>query len=480
MRFFGFGAVGGFAAFTLLIPQTVFAWEADTHYGLTKWLAYKAGFSLVDAEMIASGAESADETSALAAAPIVTLQVCSGGSEEASRHVQHHHFPFPGFIPSRPEARRVLRSSATTENVANRWVRQEIKVKAHNISRKARLYRFGASLHPLADSWSHEGVPDVRFCPFRKKLFWAHPKERGGTLSHDPDLTYKTFNKSDSNVERTVDMAETVYHFMKLFLDGNKEFIRPRNPGPQLWAGHRGLKEKVKSFAMLDRADKKHYWFKTELPYDSFTSYPCFLRGINLPGNSSVPCARGEKPKRPKVTTASPLTGGREDFPEGLQDFVNSFLFDWIVRKNIVGIVERSVSFVDVAKRLAGNEPARLRLADAAPFDWTKVLFNMWLMRDHGEVTLLGHGMPEKEGYNELKNKVLNITDWNPQTLGEVIHVLGADFPYLLLRLPIEAEKSDTFAAVFQFRHADRDTLILKTRRVKGRWKVIEFYWIVI
>ena len=29
------------------------AWEEDLHYGLTKWIAYKVGFSLADAETIA-------------------------------------------------------------------------------------------------------------------------------------------------------------------------------------------------------------------------------------------------------------------------------------------------------------------------------------------------------------------------------------------------------------------------------------------
>jgi len=27
------------------------AWEADVHYGLVKWLAFQAGFSLADAEV---------------------------------------------------------------------------------------------------------------------------------------------------------------------------------------------------------------------------------------------------------------------------------------------------------------------------------------------------------------------------------------------------------------------------------------------
>ncbi len=55
-----------------LLPKTeVHCWESDTHYGLTKWLAVKAGFSLDDAEIVAAGAESADESKVFEASFIV-------------------------------------------------------------------------------------------------------------------------------------------------------------------------------------------------------------------------------------------------------------------------------------------------------------------------------------------------------------------------------------------------------------------------
>lgn len=39
-----------------LVPWPAFGWQEDLHYGLSKWLAYKAGFSLEDAEAIARSA----------------------------------------------------------------------------------------------------------------------------------------------------------------------------------------------------------------------------------------------------------------------------------------------------------------------------------------------------------------------------------------------------------------------------------------
>lgn len=83
------------------------AWESDMHYGLVKWLAFYSGFSLDDAEIIAAGSESADESNVLKASVVVPLYVCIGNSTEASRHVQQHHFPSDGYVPSSRENREV-------------------------------------------------------------------------------------------------------------------------------------------------------------------------------------------------------------------------------------------------------------------------------------------------------------------------------------------------------------------------------------
>ena len=45
-----------FGVIITLVAIRAAAWEKDLHYGLTKWLAYEAGFSLDDAETVAKGA----------------------------------------------------------------------------------------------------------------------------------------------------------------------------------------------------------------------------------------------------------------------------------------------------------------------------------------------------------------------------------------------------------------------------------------
>ncbi len=153
-------------ALFLLVSCTTraWAWEADVHYGLVKWLAFQAGFSLTGAENIAAGSVSADETHVLAATYLVG-EVCARRDVPkivaVSRVVQQHHFPADDAVPGAPNTRRVDRGAHDQANGGNRWVRQEIAVRDKTLSPTVRLNRFGAALHPLGDSWSHAGEPDI-------------------------------------------------------------------------------------------------------------------------------------------------------------------------------------------------------------------------------------------------------------------------------------------------------------------------------
>jgi len=42
------------------LPLTAAAWEADVHFGLTRWLAVQAGFSAPQADAIATGNQRVD------------------------------------------------------------------------------------------------------------------------------------------------------------------------------------------------------------------------------------------------------------------------------------------------------------------------------------------------------------------------------------------------------------------------------------
>ena len=45
---------------TLLLPATAAAFESDVHFGLTQWLALKAGFTQQEADALATGDQRVD------------------------------------------------------------------------------------------------------------------------------------------------------------------------------------------------------------------------------------------------------------------------------------------------------------------------------------------------------------------------------------------------------------------------------------
>src|SRR5437588_6092745 len=138
--------------------------------------AVKAGFSVDEEEIIASGAQ--DEPG-------------------ASRLVQHNHFPSYAPVPDR----HLARSGTPGDDSATRWTRMELATAAKGAPHAIALFRFGNSLHPLEDSWSHAGVPDIAItCDH--SLAWGHPKKRGGVLSHDADITYKHIPDTEQTAQR--------------------------------------------------------------------------------------------------------------------------------------------------------------------------------------------------------------------------------------------------------------------------------------
>ena len=456
------------ATFAVLTSSPATAWEADTHYGLTKWLAIQVGFSQVDAEIIAAGAQSADESDALSATEIVPIEVCISGSTEAARHVQHHHYPAPVFLPAPAQKRRVIRAQKSAETAANRWTRQEINAKPGDIPREARLYRFGASLHPLADSWSHEGIPATKWCHIKKEreyLVWAHPLARGGPLSHRPDLTHVDFGRNGSNVKRTIEMAEVVYDHLHDF----------RGTPTHKRKSFSALFNAVHQFAIGKKAGDKYDWFKKHTNYDNFVTYPCFLKSLHLPGTFWVDCSNGKKTKTVKTTKFEQPQPLNKAITGNLRDFVSAFLFEWIVNKKISFILENAVNVRSVTEKLYRGVPEREKLINS--FSWARTVFAIWLNPDHGEVASLGHGLPERTAvFNRLQKILPDKMTLSAKNLKEAIRALGSDDSYNVVPLSTDG---NNFGVFFQFRHAVRDTIMLTVNRNGNRWSVVGLSWMI-
>jgi len=442
-------------------------WESDTHYGLTKWLAVKAGLSLKDAEIVAAGAESADESNVLKASVIVPTYVCIWNSQEASRHVQQHHFPSDGFVPSPKIQRRTIPGFPTNLNGGNLWVRQVINVKSKGKHHSANLNHFGQSLHPLADSWSHQGIPDKPPIICRDNLVWAHSKERGGWGSHDADITHKY-------VDDTIDMAEAVYHYMGEFL---KHYPKYRNKSPKPWAN---LKNHVVKFAKAKTALEKKAWFDSnhDVPHESYTTYPCFLRDTSLEDHHKIcPQEESQKEIRDSQIEGLILKGNREI--REASEFIDNFLTNWIIKGNVDNVIKESFNIADVRKGLIESYP---EWADVNVNLWFRTMLSMWFVPDHGLVNELGHGMPfpNKKGFEMLSYRVGK--EWKKpyfKHLSEAIHFPGTQQPYQIITLPPDRHGLRV-ATVFRFNHTPRDTLIFISSKINGRFMITGMSWIII
>jgi len=486
----------------VLTPGAALSWEADMHYGLVKWLAFKAGFALTDAEIIAAGSQSADESNVLDATKIMIRTGCR--SVEASRHVQQHHFPSGGYIPSSPRQRYVIPGHHKRLSNENRWVRQEIFIPVSRIDPRTRLDRFGASLHPLADSWAHQGEPDtVLVCP--DLLFWGHPAARGGISlpygkhNHDADLTY-LFPKDPTRPRDATEAAETIYKFMENFLDENKKY--EHHSGENWYKLSADVAEFAKAELAYERnnTSTKQAWFErhTEV-WGTYTTYPCFLETLTLEGHRQAACSPGNGTNRSNQATKLPNNppGIDQSVPEEVSRLVDGFLTTWIIERDFDDAVEDFMDTEVIANKLAEpvlrnierrEEPflnqqyvdeIKISLRDARekPDDWMRTMLGMWFVMDHGTVNDLGHGMPNGENFRTLSKKVVE-----PQlkfdNLSDAIHVPGQQNRYLLG--PIEpSELGDRYLTSFAFRHAPRDAIMLIVEEIDGDWKISGFFWMI-
>jgi len=442
-------------------------WEADTHYGLTKWLAVKAGFSLEDAEIIAAGAESPDESTVLNAGFVVPTCVCIGRSAEASRHVQQHHFPSDGFVPSPRQERRVVPGEPSIQNAGNRWVRQEIALPQGQGPRNTYLNRFGQSLHSLGDSWTHQGVPDMIPLICTEELVWSHSEERGGYMSHDADLTHK-------NVKDAVETAKAVYHYLGQFLKRNRQFLRGSKT-PRPWAE---LEERVVRFAKARTALEKKEWFdaNADVPLESYTTYPCFLRTTSLKDHNKIcPSKPGEKEKR-ESGIQDVVPPGKE-LDRGAREFFEYFLTTWIVRGEVNELVSRSIEISSVRRGLTGRRFEQVPVREDA---WFRTLLLMWLVPDHGLINESGHGLPWKRGFETLAPERIQNMLLKFDSIADAIHFPGSSLPFLPIAVDEKAFGPESYGALFQFRHTPRDMIALIARRIGGEWKVVGLVWVAL
>lgn len=459
-----------FAALSFGSAKGAYSWEADVHYGLVKWLAVHAGFSVDDAEIVAAASESADETNVLSAVGVSALAICPWGSEEASRHVQHFHFPSGGYPPASPPKRTVVPGHSNDPNSANRWVRQEVNVDwgRNDVKKEIRLYLFGTSLHPLADSWSHAGEPGIIFiCP--NKLGWGHSEVRGGPRKHDADITY--IYPMD-----TQETAKTLYYFMKKFLSVNRQIFMT---GASKEFGE--LADDIDEFSRKRTKLDKYDWFQKQddvIPYDNFSTYPCFLRGLNLPHNGEIvrfeiPCAAqatGEGETKTKNQTAQVIENQATEVT--VRKFIDDLLQRWILEREYESVIDDFFNRDEIRNSLLGGQASYV--ADVYGAKWERALLSLWLVEDHGLVNELGHGLPNKDRQVVLIEKIDGLREIDSvDTIADAIQSVHGGGLYDLS--PLDTDLG--YVVTFKFRHIFHDVLFLHFVQQGERWRISRFDW---
>ncbi|HEX2836340.1 MAG TPA: Ig-like domain-containing protein [Thermoanaerobaculia bacterium] len=141
-------------------------YEADFHFGLTMYLAMKAGFNSEQAHSMANYTVQPDREDD-ERTPIKSGAWGALGNEDARERLRDWHFP-----KAQVESGEVVPCST--------WAREKID----RALRTGNFKDFGEGLHPFQDSWSHRGDPSLGG-------YAGHPDERGGGAAHDTDWSYR-------------------------------------------------------------------------------------------------------------------------------------------------------------------------------------------------------------------------------------------------------------------------------------------------
>src|SRR5580765_5328973 len=132
----------------------VHPYESDVHFGLTLWLAQKAGYSDWQARAIATGDFRVD-SGLMSTLALLPEYACTVRDEALAREIQKRHYPSKAKVPADPRERLVEPGSTAAREALTETLQA---AKGHEAEYLGLL---GAALHPLQDSWAHSGVPAV-------------------------------------------------------------------------------------------------------------------------------------------------------------------------------------------------------------------------------------------------------------------------------------------------------------------------------
>lgn len=451
--------------------QSALGYEDDVHYGLTKWLALKAGFLPKDAETIAYGDKYVDG-GALDAVRLVFFSACVRKDPAGSDTVLKHHFPSGATVPSPPVARKVTADSAPARIMSDRVITNP---QTNYPDRDLR--DFGTGLHALQDSFSHEGVPDVPgflFISCHSQYAWGHPAAGGGWTSHNADLTYRHQDKATA-------MARVTYEQLCKY----REHVQSATCASQ-W---KDLQANVEQFAHASTKAQKMAWFRSdEATRDQIKCES--LEGINLPdGGYWCESVQGRYPDNVEALRLNRDVVGvvakqREKSPRAI---IEATLNTWFVKRDVIALTR---FFVDQtgfrsAYGLADYSQDKVAAASTA-------LFSLWLIPDHGSVrtkiNLKGNALMDMDIVQSAIR--FGVTDeftvpkgarlLKYASLDEALYEVGPGKELFDFQVaPCKDGKGECALAAARLKNAPYENLLLEYHKKNDRWLLVDTWSLV-
>lgn len=419
----------------LAVAAHCWGFESDVHYGITQWLALKAGFNEREAATIATGNQRVDSGD-MQYTDVGLLYACLGKDDVSARRAGADHYPSAGTLPGAPETRAVSPGSDVAMKAAAAMLKVE-PAKAGFM-----LLKLGEALHILQESWAHQGIPDIAYggrtgieCDATRA--WGHPKARGGADSHKADLVRHW--PAD-----TIAAAKATYDVLTRFapVDGAKR-------KPQSWDA---IRPRLDTFIKASTKSRKRAWFNAEGITDV-----AFLEGISLPDGDRAFDSRWQGRRQPPL----PTDQSRQHYVDPtLLDFYHAFFERWMTARDFNAL---AAQFGPPAGPRRDELVARLKV---------------WRIRDHGRVADLAHvARPLSDAERARVDQIAGARNAFPK----YANVRDAYFPLLpniegvspLLPFFIAETSKDRVAlAAVKFRHTPYDAVAVRAIKTARGWRI--------
>ena len=418
----------GFATATL-------AYEDDVHYGLTRWLALKAGFPASEAAIVAVGDKQVDGAALDAVSS--ARYFCFGGADAVgSNQVRDYHFASDMPAPNPPSVRIVEADSYLAYLLAMDRVKNPHRDRSEN------LVRFGMRVHAYQDSWSHQGVPDIPTIVATQTTPGAiRPRE---AVASPPKRISPSHTRRMPRKWRCGRLTCCAYTARKSM----------RSLAPSAWGD---LSTDVDVFNAAKTKKQKRDWFIAH----GFTDVD-FIGGTTLP--------EWDWPAPPVPYSGGfPSSNMRAIADDEVNGLFAKFFSSWATTRQFDSLVMNYVS-----PQQFGGDPTtgERKAADRIVIRQT---LQFWRALDHGSVAPLGHDVTDMDGN---ARGALATVFAVPGMLEPYKSTDEAFIPMNAMMAPFvvisTSSRSGTplYLALARFRHTPHDTLVVSAQRMDRQLRI--------